>query len=30
LGEIRGLLQAQSKQIEALTNEVAELKARVN
>jgi coronin-1B/1C/6 len=30
LGEIRGLLQAQSRQIEALTNEVAELKMRVN
>ena len=30
LGEIRGMLQAQSKQIESLTNEVAELKARLN
>lgn len=30
LGEIRGLLQAQSRQIEALTSEVAELKLRVN
>ena len=29
LGEIRGLLQAQSKQIEALTNEVAELKMKL-
>ena len=30
LGEIRGMLQAQSRQIEALTNEVAELKMRSN
>ena len=30
LGEIRGMLQAQSKQIESLTNEVADLKARLN
>jgi coronin-1B/1C/6 len=30
LGEIRGLLQAQSRQIEALTNEVAELKLKIN
>jgi coronin-1B/1C/6 len=29
LGEIRGLLQAQGKQIEALTNEVAELKMKL-
>lgn len=30
LGEIRGMLQAQGRQIEALTQEVAELKTRVN
>ena len=29
LGEIRGLLQAQGRQIEALTNEVAELKMKL-
>ncbi|GAB7360101.1 hypothetical protein MBLNU230_g7865t1 [Neophaeotheca triangularis] len=30
LGEIRGMLQAQGKQIESLTNEVAQLKAKVD